>query len=293
MKRVGIYGKTFHESFIPGIQQLFDCLTERGSEVHVCRPFHEFLKKRIQLPEFETFRREDELRGKVDVMISIGGDGTILNAATMVNDSGIPILGINTGRLGFLSTMQIEDVQTYLNDLMNGNYSIDSRRMLQLETKEDLFSGQNFALNELVLHKKDSSSMISIHTYLDDEYLCTYWSDGIIISTPTGSTAYSLSCGGPIILPDSNNLILNPIAPHNLNSRPLVIPDNKEIKLRVEGRSRFFLISLDSRVETIDSSVELVVKQSNFPMNFIRSEGYSFLRTINKKLHWGFDERNR
>ncbi|MCB0480469.1 MAG: NAD kinase [Flavobacteriales bacterium] len=280
------------EKYVPHIQTMFDTFSEAGVQIFVYSAFREFLKNKITLPTVGIFQRSSELIGMVDAFVSIGGDGTILDSATLVKESLIPIIGINTGRVGFLSTLQMEDLSNYMPSILAGDFEVDSRDMIQLETKQRLFGDTNYALNEMVVHKKDTSSMISIHTYLNDEYMCTYWADGLIISTPTGSTAYSLSCGGPIVLPDANTIIINPIAPHNLNSRPMVISNNKTIKLKIEGRSKYFLASLDSRQETIDSNVEMLIRKCDFPMNFVRLKEHSFLRTINKKLHWGYDQRN-
>lgn len=292
LKRIAVYGRMFDDKYIPQVQKLFDTLSSEGLEIIVYSAFREFLKNRITLPEIEIFQRSSEFHNDVDAFLSVGGDGTILDSVTLVKKSGIPLIAINTGRVGFLSTLQIEETSNYLHSIIQGDYLIESRDMLYVESNSDLFGETNFALNELVIHKKDTSSMISIHTYLDDEYLCTYWSDGLIISTPTGSTAYSLSCGGPIVSPDAQSIIINPIAPHNLNSRPMVISNKKTIKLRVEGRSKNFLASLDSRQESIDSLTELTVKRCDFTMNFVRLKDHSFLKTINKKLHWGYDQRN-
>ena len=292
IKSIAIYGMVFNDKYTADIQFLFDELIKQNIKITVYLPFLEILKNKISLPDVSSFQNSISKKDKVDALFSIGGDGTILESATKIHQSEIPIVGINTGRMGFLSTLQITDTPDYLKALLNGEYNLDSRNLITLVTDNHLFKEKNFALNELVIHKKDSTSMISIHTYLDDEFLCTYWADGLIISTPTGSTAYSMSCGGPITLPDANTFILNPIAPHNLNSRPLVIPNNKTITLRVEGRSKQFLVSLDSRVETIDASLELKVSKCDFPMNFVRLKDYSFLKTISKKLHWGYDQRN-
>jgi NAD+ kinase len=293
MQRIAIYGRLVKEEHLDEMQRLFSYVIEHNKEVILYNPFYNFLKNKIELPpRCSTFYDHEDIVGQADLLFSIGGDGTILDSATLVRDSGIPIVGINSGRLGFLSTIRIEEIEKALNMIFNDEYYLDKRRMIQLETEQNLFGKTNFALNELVIHKKDTSSMIAIHSMIDGEELNTYWADGLIISTPTGSTAYSLSCGGPMIFPGSNNLIITPVAPHNLNSRPLVIPDDKEIRLRVEGRSRFFMVSLDSRMETIDSSTELTLRKCPFEISLLRLKGQSFIDTISKKLHWGLDERN-
>ncbi|UTW64366.1 NAD kinase [bacterium SCSIO 12741] len=293
MKRVAIYGRLFQDQHIPYIQELFDELNRRGVELLIYDPFFDYLKARIQLPDHAgTFIHSKQLIEFADILLSVGGDGTILDSATLVKDSGIPVAGINTGRLGFLSTIRGEGINEALAMIFDGEFYYDDRTMIALNTNQDLFGDVHFALNELVVHKKDTSAMISIHTYLDDEFLNTYWADGLIISTPTGSTAYSLSCGGPIIQPNSANFVITPVAPHNLNSRPFVIPDHKKIRLKVEGRSKYFLVSLDSRMETIDSNMELVIEKYPAKMRLLRLNGQTFLKTISNKLHWGLDQRN-
>jgi NAD+ kinase len=227
----------------------------------------------------------------VECLISIGGDGTILDTLTMVQDTMIPVMGINTGRLGFLSSISKEDVSRALEALREGQYSLDKRTLIKLDTTRNLFGDVNYALNELTIHKKDSSSMIIIHTYLNGEYLNSYWADGLIIATPTGSTGYSLSCGGPIVMPQSGNFVITPIAPHNLNVRPIVVSDKFVISLEVEGRSQYFLASLDSRSVTIDASIQLAVRKAEFSMNLIRLNNENFLGMLRNKLMWGHDLR--
>ncbi|MDC0339342.1 NAD kinase, partial [Flavobacteriales bacterium] len=221
-----------------------------------------------------------------------GGDGTILDTITAIGDSEIPIVGFNTGRLGFLANNAKEDAKHIVEMLIKGNYELEQRSLLSLETDDELFGENNFALNELTVHKKDSSSMMTIHTYINDEYLNSYWADGLILSTPTGSTAYSLSCGGPILIPQSKNFVINPIAPHNLSARPLIVPDDVEIKLRIEGREDEFLATLDSRTRTINNATELKIVKSKFFINLVKFEGQNFYNTIRNKLLWGMDKRN-
>ncbi|MDG1146397.1 MAG: NAD kinase, partial [Flavobacteriales bacterium] len=218
--------------------------------------------------------------------------GTILDATTLIRDSGIPIIGVNTGRLGFLADIAKDQIPKTIKQLVNKRYSIDQRTLLKLETEKPIFGELNFALNEVTISRKDTTSMITITTYLNDKFLNSYWADGLIISTPTGSTGYSLSCGGPIVMPGSNNFIITPIAPHNLNVRPLVISDEYELKVKVEGRANQFLIALDSRIETIDSSVELTIKKECFKINMIETDTQDFASTLRNKLLWGLDKRN-
>lgn len=241
---------------------------------------------------FEQFSSGAALREDISCLFSIGGDGTLLNTATLVKDSGVPVLGINTGRLGFLSSIQTEELGYALEQIRNRNYLLDKRSLMQLNSKDDLYGDQNFALNEVTVLKKDTSSMITISVYLDDEYLNTYWADGLIVATPTGSTAYSLSCGGPIVMPGSGNFTLTPIAPHNLNVRPIVIPDTSRIRLKLEGRAKKHLISLDSRAKSLSSDEEVEITRADFTLNLIRMKGYSFFNTLRSKLNWGLDRRN-
>ena len=225
-------------------------------------------------------------------MIVLGGDGTILDSIIYTGNHAIPILGINKGRLGFLAGESASDIKKAIVNLDKGHYSIDSRSVLQLESSSNVFNQTNYALNDFVIHKKDSSSMITIHTYINGEYLNSYWSDGLIISTPTGSTGYSLSCGGPIMYPGSSSFVITPIAPHNLNVRPMIISDSNVISFEIEGRSTSFLISLDSRSETIDQSVQLAVRKAPNDFQLVRFNEDNYLKTLRKKLMWGIDNRN-
>jgi len=235
----------------------------------------------------------DELeQAKVDTMITLGGDGTILGATALVGHLGIPILGINLGRLGFLAGIEKSNLAEALAKLKRGDYRVEERSMIYLESEPNLFKGINYGLNDFSVHKRDTSSMITIHTYIDDSYLNSYWADGLIVATPTGSTGYSLSCGGPIIFPGSGNLVITPIAPHNLNIRSLVIPDSSVISFRIEGRTKNFLCTLDSRYEKITAQHKLAVRRSDFNTHLIILNGHSFLNTIHEKLSWGTDKRN-
>lgn len=229
-----------------------------------------------------------------DILIGIGGDGTMLKAATIVKNSGIPIMGINAGRLGFLATIPNNNIEFFLEKLIQKEFSLSPRTLLCLNT-EPVFSeieNLNFALNEVTVSRKDTASMIKIDAYLNNEYLNSYWADGLIISTPTGSTGYSLSCGGPVIMPTTESLVITPIAPHNLNARPLVIPDNMEVKLRVSGRENQHLVSLDSRILIIPNDVELTIRKTNFRINMVEFTDETFIKTLRMKLLWGEDKRN-
>jgi NAD+ kinase len=291
--KVAIYGRAISDKYLERIKNIFDALKQAGVEFFVYEHFNTYLiTKNIHIDiNLKTFTHHTEIAGKVDVMLSIGGDGTLLDTLKFVRDD-IPVLGINTGRLGFLSGVSMDETQGAIAALLDKKYTLDKRNTLKLQTKNNMFGDTNYALNELTVHKKDSASMMIIHAYLDGSFLNTYWADGLIVSTPTGSTAYSLSCGGPIIIPGSENFIITPIAPHNLNVRPVVVPSNCEIKLKLEGRSKKYLVSLDSRTETIDPSIELIIKKGDFKINLVRLENQDFLSTLRNKLMWGLDLRN-
>ena len=290
--KIAIYGKSLSENYFAFAADLFDVLLKHQIEVIVYNQFYQFLSESIVLDQaIKRFSSHDEIQ-HVDYLFSIGGDGTLLETVGLVRDTNIPILGINTGRLGFLTTVNTIGIEDTVSQIINKDYELDLRTLLDLETDNNLFGEVNYALNEITIQKKDTSSMITINAYLDGEYLNSYWSDGLIISTPTGSTAYSLSCNGPIILPRSGNIIINPIAPHNLNVRPLVVPDDSELVLKVEGRTENFLVALDSRSNTVPLSNELRVRKSKHHINLIRLKPYDFLNTLRGKLMWGMDRRN-
>ena len=288
-----IFGKAISKENAKYIKVLFAKLDSEKIDYLVYDEIFELLKERnISISSDNVFSAHNDLKGKADFLISIGGDGTYLNTISLVRDSGIPIVGINTGTLGFLSNIPKDEIEFAIDEILKGNYTLDKRTLLKLETDENLFGDVNYALNELTIHKQDSSSMITTRVYLDDVFLNSYWSDGLIIATPTGSTAYSLSCGGPIITPGSGNFIITPVAPHNLNVRPVVIPDDTTITVNVEGRNERFLISLDSRSETIDQSVKLKIRKQDFHVNLLRLNNQDFLSTLRNKLMWGLDKRN-
>ena len=293
MTKIAIFGTVFSEPNKSYIQDFFIKLQKEKIKLLVYSEFHAFLDSiGIQLKNVQLFKTHNELKNNADFLVSIGGDGTFLNTLGLVRDSDIPVVGINTGRLGFLSNISKDEIDFAVDEILKGNYTLDKRELLRLETDNKLFGEVNYALNELTIHKQDSSSMIITNVYLNNEFLNSYWSDGLIISTPTGSTAYSLSCGGPIITPGSGNFIITPVAPHNLNVRPVVLPNNTKIKVSVEGRNERFLVSLDSRSETIDSSVNLLIKKEDFGINLIRLHNQDFLTTLRNKLMWGLDKRN-
>ncbi len=292
--KVGIYGQFYHKNSGQYIQQLLELLDERSAEVVIEKNFlklihdNESIKKDYSY--FSTFK---ELDTSYDLFFSIGGDGTILKTVTYVRDLGIPIVGINTGRLGFLATIRKEEIQASVNQIFDGEYTVSSRSLLQVESScgKD-FDGINFALNEIAVSRKNTTSMITVHTKIDNEFLTSYWSDGLIVSTPTGSTGYSLSCGGPIIMPETCSFLLTPIAPHNLNMRPLSVSQEYEIKLTISGREEEHLVSLDSRTYVLKNETEITLKRAPFEINMVCLKGESFLKTLREKLLWGEDKRN-
>ncbi len=291
--RIAIYGKKFPDDASDYVQGLFDELKANQVDLCINSSFAEFLAERVQLPEgFNLYTPPVKEELPVDFLITIGGDGTILDTITSVANSRLPIVGFNTGRLGFLANNPKEEAKNLVKNLVQGNFSIEERMLLNLETKDRLFGDNNFALNELTVHKKDSSSMMTIHTYVNDEYLNSYWADGLIVATPTGSTAYSLSCGGPIIIPQSRNFVINPIAPHNLSARPIIVPDDVKLTLKIEGRDEEFLATLDSRSKSISNETELVISKCDLTVKLVQFEGQNFYKTIRNKLLWGIDKRN-
>jgi NAD+ kinase len=291
--RIAVFGKQFGEVFFNACKSLFQILKENEVELIIHKPFFDFLLGSVKMkPEVDGFFTWHEEIADVDLVFSIGGDGTFLEAVTYVRDKGIPIVGINSGRLGFLADISQGEMKVALRDVLEGRYKLRQLDLLVLETSGNHFGDYNFALNELAISKRDSSAMIIIHTYVNDEFLNSFWADGLIISTTTGSTAYSLSVGGPILHPDSKSLIITPIAPHNLNVRPIVVPNDVEVTLMVEGRDSKFLASLDSRSEVFENTVHLKVKKAGFSINVIELERHSFFTTLRNKLMWGVDKRN-
>jgi NAD+ kinase len=287
--RIGLYTKVLGTPRqLKLIEEILNFLLAEGSEVYLHGELAEFLKGKFSLPEFD-FVGNNSIR--LDYIISIGGDGTILSAVEITGDSNVPLIGVNTGRLGFLANVSTDGFKIAFAELKKGNYTIDKRSLLQLESNTDLFRF-NYALNDFVLHKKETSSMITVHAFLNGEPLNSYWADGLIIATPTGSSGYSLSCGGPILFPKTSSLVVTPIAPHNLNVRPVIIPDDQVLSFEIEGRSTQFLASLDSRSVTIDQSVQIAIRKSDFGISLLRFEGDSFLKTLRNKMLWGMDNRN-
>lgn len=291
--KIAIYGREFNNSVLPYVQEVFNVLDQYKTPVLVYKKYLDFIKDKIKLPgHISAFTEHTELIGHTDVLVSLGGDGTLLDTLALVRDSGIPVIGINFGRLGFLASINKDEITTAIEALKNKEYSLDKRTLLSLESTYDLFGEENFALNDITIHRRDNSAMMIIHAYMNDEFVNSYWADGLIIATPTGSTAYSLSCGGPIIYPSSQNFVITPIAPHNLNVRPLIVPDDVTLTFEVEARSAKFLVSCDSRTETVDRSVKVTLNKAKFHVNLIRLNNESYLKTLRNKLLWGIDTRN-
>ncbi len=293
--KIAIYGQVYNDTLETYIETLLDALAAIKADVYIEEDYLKAIASTYKASNtYKSFSSYDDLDSSFDLFFSIGGDGTILRAITYIRDHGIPIIGINTGRLGFLATVQKEEIAQAVTYLKEGKYTLVDRTLLEIKTNPQIqgIINLNFALNEIAVSRKNTTSMITVSTYLNDEYLTSYWADGLIVATPTGSTGYSLSCGGPVITPSTNSFVLTPIAPHNLNARPLVIPDNTEIKLKVSGREENHLISLDSRIATACNSTEICIKKAQFTIKMVELTSESFLTTLRKKLLWGEDKRN-
>lgn len=292
--KVAIYGQYFKVEDSSYVENLFETLTANNIAYVIELKYYKSLKKHLKLEKCNTFSSYKNLDNTFDFMFTIGGDGTILRAVTHIRASNIPIVGINTGRLGFLATIQKENIANAVNLLLKKEYALKERSLLSITTSPEVESLNtlNFALNEVSINRKNTASMITIKTFLDDEFLNSYWADGLIIATPTGSTGYSLSCGGPIITPQAKSFVITPIAPHNLNARPLVIPDDTKITFTVSGREDHFFLSLDSRIKTIDNNTEITVKKADFNLKVVQFKEQTFIKTLREKLLWGQDTRN-
>ncbi|WP_114751212.1 NAD kinase [Pleomorphovibrio marinus] len=290
--KVILHGLGFAPEFKPYIEKLIHLLRDHEFQLYITPRFRKSVSSwNLPTKGFEVLETREEI-SQMDIFVSIGGDGTLLDAVCMVGEYEIPIMGINTGRLGFLSTIAKDDLKMAVKVLAEKAYDLESRALVRLEAGADIFGGLNFGLNEFTIHKRDTSSMITVHTYLDGEYLNSYWADGLIVSTPTGSTGYSLSCGGPLISPAAKNFVITPVSPHNLNVRPMVVSDESEITFKIEGRSEKFLVSLDSRSTAIDASIGLKIRKESFVAKLVKCHDYSFFDTLRQKLNWGFDMRN-
>lgn len=291
--QVAIYNRTFEEQDIPTLQHIITMLEAHGIQLIFFKEFYERIQPYITLKATpRVFTGRQDLPLNTDMLFSLGGDGTLLDTVCFVGNTNIPLIGINLGRLGFLAAIPEEEVEDAIISLVRGSYTLEKRSLIHLDSSIPLFDGAPYALNEFTLHRKDSSSMIKIHTYLNGEFLNTYWADGLIVATPTGSTGYSLSCGGPVVFPQTSSFIITPVSPHNLNTRPVVVPDDNVISFEVEGRTEQFLCTLDSRTEIITSSVQIAVKKEAFTISLVRPDEHNFLKTIRQKLYWGVDRRN-
>jgi len=290
---VALYSQKVKKDFHPYLNEIFAVFEEfKWIPILEKKLKVELVKLFPQLADCKTYESPEDFKSGIDLAISMGGDGTFIQMVGYVKDSNVPVVGINTGRLGFMSNVSKNHIREALTRIKDSKYTLQDRSLIEIETKDHLFGDDNFAFNELTIHKKDSASMISIRVELDGKYMNAYWADGLIVSTPTGSTAYSLSCGGPIVTPGCMVHIITPIAPHNLNVRPVLIPDFKEIRLVAECRSKSLLLTLDSRSKIIKNNYEIIVRKAKFCIKVIQFEDYNFVDTIRDKLLWGLDKRN-
>lgn len=290
--KVAVYSQYYSGKSLKSFEDLIEVLKKNNVDIFIVSSFYEHISSEIQ--QLERVNTFSELNESYDLLISVGGDGTILRAVTYIREYSIPIVGINTGRLGFLATIQTDEIDTAITHVLHGNYKTSERTLLCVETtpQNETLKETNFALNEIAVSRKNTTSMITVETHLNNEYLTSYWADGLIIATPTGSTGYSLSCGGPVITPDANGFVLTPIAPHNLNARPLVIPDDTTIRLKVDGREDQYLMSLDSRIVTLSNDTIVTINKANFKIKMVELLDESFIDTLRKKMLWGEDKRN-
>lgn len=292
--RIAIYGRQFGAHSFPYIQEVLQVLEKYDAEVTIYEPFRNFILDQHILEAERTgfFSDHSDLPANADFMLSLGGDGTLLDTVTLIRDSGLPVLGINLGRLGFLASINKIDIEKAIGSLAAGEFTLDVRSLLHLHTQENLFGDLNYALNEMTIFRGEDASMIIVHAYLNGELLNSYWADGLIVATPTGSTAYSLSCGGPIILPGSNNFLITPICPHNMSVRPVVANDASELSFEVDSRASDFQVFMDSRKMTVGTGTQLRIRKEDFPINLVRLNNESYFGTLRNKLMWGLDTRN-
>ena len=291
--RIAIYSRGIENNQLEDIELLLSVLLKHGAEPVFYQDFFNQFYSAVNLEgTYSTFNSSDDMDSSIDCLISLGGDGTLLDTVTLVKDTGIPVLGINYGRLGFLANIGREEINSAVEALVDRKYVLDKRTLLHLDANLPLFGDVPYALNEFTLHKSDTSPMIKIHTYLNGEFLNTFWADGLIVATPTGSTGYSLSCNGPVVFPESASFVITPVSPHNLNIRPIIVPDNNIVSFEVEGRTDNFICSMDSRRELVSKEIQLAVKKEDFGLNLIRLNENNFLQTLRNKLSWGLDKRN-
>ena len=291
--KAAIYSRLMEDEQQKDIQLFFDELTNQKIRPVIFLPFFEQIRDKIKLPaETFTFLTSEDLVDEIDFIVSLGGDGTLLDTITLVRDKKISIMGINFGRLGFLASIGREEVQMAVKAMAQQTYVVDRRTLIHLDANIPMFGDVPYALNDFSIHKRDVASMIKIHTYLNGEFLNTYWADGLIVATPTGSTGYSLSCNGPIVFPESGSFVITPVAPHNLNVRPIIVPDNNIISFEIESRGDQIICALDSRREVVSKNVQLAIKKESFNIHLVRLSENNFLQTLRNKLTWGLDKRN-
>ncbi|WP_024283758.1 NAD kinase [Algoriphagus formosus] len=290
--KIALHGLSLKQEFLQDIKALFRALEEKNFEIHVTQPFDRLLRMQGNTGLTYQLIDSNNKMASMDFLISIGGDGTLLDSVCQVGALETPILGLNTGRLGFLATVTTDTIEEAVNHLSSGNFQIEERSLVSLDCDRKLFNGLNFGLNEFTIHKRDTSSMITVHTYVDGKYLNSYWADGLIVATPTGSTGYSLSCGGPLLSPKAKNLVITPVSPHNLNVRPIVVSDDSEICIEIEGRADKYLVSLDSRSTSVSPELRFKIKKETFSAKLVKLPNYDFFDTLRQKLHWGLDMRN-
>ncbi|MBC7873648.1 MAG: NAD kinase [Ferruginibacter sp.] len=291
--KAAIYSRVMEDEQRKDIQLFFDELANQKISPVIYQPFFTAIKDKIDLPSnTATFSRSEDLTDEIECIVSLGGDGTLLDTITLVRDKRISIMGINFGRLGFLASIGREEVQKAVKAMSQRTYVVDKRTLIHLDASISMFGNVPYALNDFSIHKRDVAAMIKIHTYLNGEFLNTYWADGLIVATPTGSTGYSLSCNGPVVFPDSGSFVITPVAPHNLNVRPIVVPDSNIISFEIESRSDQIICALDSRREVVSKDVQLAIKKESFDINLVRLSENNFLQTLRNKLTWGLDKRN-
>ena len=289
---IGIYSRIFKEEHTPYVLELITQLNQREIPFFIFQDYYKVIRKYIPKQLINTFKNHLDVKKHLDLLITVGGDGTLLDTLQLVRDSEIPVAGINMGRLGFLADIHKEEIKNLIESIEHNTFTIENRTLITVETNKPVFGEVNYGLNEFTIHKTDSSSMIVVHVYLNGEFLNSFWADGLIVATPTGSTAYSLSCGGPIVFPTSGTFVLTLVSPHNLNARPIIIADDTILSFEVECRSNTFLCSIDSRSISIDNTIQLAVRKSNFTFKLLRMPESSYLQTLREKLNWGEDSRN-
>ena len=291
--KAAIYSRVLENEQRTDVQLFFDELAIQKIEPIIFKDYFDQLKETIHLPaDTKTFSISEDLTDEIEFIISLGGDGTLLDTVTLVRNKQISIMGINFGRLGFLASIGREEVKIAVKSIAKRTYVTDKRTMIHLDASLPMFGNVPYALNDFSIHKRDVASMIKIHTYLNGEFLNTYWADGLIVATPTGSTGYSLSCNGPVVFPDSGSFVITPVAPHNLNVRPIIVPDDNIISFEIESRSEQIICALDSRREIVSKDVQLAVKKESFDIHLVRLSENNFLQTLRNKLTWGLDKRN-